>query len=117
MSLRKRVSALAAMAAALAVAGPVAAAGAQGPVTLPNLPGVTGSGANLCIHGVGAFDLGPFGPMGPYGPSGPYGANGPLHNQPNPLGNAATCGGLLTYFLRGGDFTSFLNASITPPAK
>jgi hypothetical protein len=113
MSIRKRVSALAAMAAALAVAGPVAAAGAQSPVTLPNLPGVTGSGANLCLTGV--VDPGPFGPMGPYGPGGPYGANGPLHSQPNPIGNAATCGGLLTYVLRGGDLTSFVNASIGHP--
>jgi hypothetical protein len=97
----------------------VAAAGAQSPVTLPSLPGVTGSGPTLCLQGISAFDMGPFGPMGPYGPSGPYGPNGPLHSQPNPIGNAATCGGLITYVLRGGNLVSFVQASTgaTPSPK
>jgi hypothetical protein len=82
------------MVAALAVAGPVAAASAAGPVTFPSLGAPD---PNQCLQGLSTFDPGPFGPLGPYGPSGPYGANGPLHGQPNPLGNAATCGGSLTY--------------------
>ena len=79
--------------------------------TTPSVAG-TGSQSSLCLSGV--TDLGPFGPMGPYGPSGPYGPNGPLHDQTNPLGNAATCGGLLTYILRGGTLQSFVHASILP---
>jgi hypothetical protein len=106
MSLRKRFSTAAALCAALAIAAPVGAASAAVP-TLPTLPA---SNPNVCLKGV--VDLGPFGPLGPYGPQGPYGANGPLHGQPNPIGNAATCGGLLTYVLRGGDLTSFVNSSI-----
>jgi hypothetical protein len=35
-----------------------------------------------------------------------------MHGQPNPIGNAASCGGLLTYALRGGDVTSFVNANL-----
>jgi hypothetical protein len=106
MSLRKRVSAASAVIAALAVAAPVAANAAV-PTSIPN---PLAPNPNLCLKGV--VDLGPFGPMGPYGPSGPYGVNGPLHGQPNPIGNAATCGGLFTFLLRGGTLTSFVNGSI-----
>jgi hypothetical protein len=103
------------MVAALAVAGPVAAASAQGPFSIPNLGAPD---PNQCLQGLSTFDPGPFGPLGPYGPSGPYGANGPLHGQANPLGNAATCGGLLTYILRGGNLVSFVQASTgTAPGK
>jgi hypothetical protein len=115
MSLRTRLSALTAVIAALAVAAPVATAGAA----LPTFP-TSGSNANLCLSGV--VDPGPLGPSGPYGASGPYGPNGPLHGAANPIGNAASCGGGLTYFLRGGDISSFVNANlasvgITPPAS
>lgn len=105
MSLRKRVSATAVI-AALAVGAPVAAANAA----LPSIPNPLAPNPNLCLHGV--VDMGPFGPLGPYGDQGPYGPNGPLHNQPNPIGNAAQCGGLLTYALRGGTLSSFVNANI-----
>jgi hypothetical protein len=66
--------------------------------------------ANVCLKGV--VDPGPLGPMGPYGAYGPYGPNGPLHNQTNPLGDVAGCGGALTYMLRGGNITSFVNANL-----
>jgi hypothetical protein len=81
---------------------------------VPNvsLPNPLQPNPNLCLSGI--VDPGPFGPLGPYGPSGPYGANGPLHGQPNPIGNAATCGGLFTYILRGGNPASFVQNSITP---
>jgi hypothetical protein len=103
MTLTKRLAAAAAVAGALAVAGPVAGASAAG------APG-TNPFANVCLHGV--TDPGPLGPMGPYGPQGPYGPNGPMKNSPNPLGNVATCGGGLTYILRGGSLTSFVNANL-----
>jgi hypothetical protein len=106
MSLRKRASAVSAVVAALAIAAPVAAANAA----IPSMPNPLAPNPNLCLKGV--VDIGPFGPMGPYGPSGPYGANGPLHGQQNPIGDAATCGGLLTYVLRGGNLSSFVNGSI-----
>jgi hypothetical protein len=90
---------------ALAVAAPAGASAAA-----PSFPNpLAKDNSNLCLHGV--VDPGPFGPLGPYGPSGPYGANGPLHGQTNPLGDAATCGGLLTYILRGGNLTSFVKAN------
>lgn len=91
----------------LAVAAPMSASAA-----VPTLPNPLTPNPNLCLSGV--VDPGPFGPMGPYGPQGPYGANGPLHGQANPIGNAATCGGLLTYVLRGGTLSSFVQNSITP---
>jgi hypothetical protein len=107
MSLRKRVSALTAAAAVLAIAAPVATAGAAVPLSLPGTQPV--DTANICLPGI--LDLGPFGPLGPYGPEGPYGPKGPLAGQPNPIGNAATCGGLFTYILRGGNLSSFVAAS------
>jgi hypothetical protein len=103
----KRVAAALVATAALAAVVPAAASAA----TTPSVAG-TGSRSSLCLSGV--MDLGPFGPLGPYGPSGPYGPNGPLHNQTNPLGNAATCGGLLTYIMRGGTLQSFVQASTLP---
>jgi hypothetical protein len=105
MSLRNRLPAVAAVTAALALATPGLAAAAGTPAPAPS----SGSNQQLCLSGV--VDMGPFGPLGPYGPSGPYGANGPLHGQTNPLGDAATCGGLLTYILRGGNLTSFVKAN------
>jgi hypothetical protein len=114
VSLRKRLAA-ATVVGMLAVAAP-ATANAAAP-TLPNplppnpnLPNPLKPNPDLCLNGI--VDPGPFGPLGPYGPSGPYGKDGPLHNEPNPLGNAATCGGLLTYILRGGNPASFVQASI-----
>jgi hypothetical protein len=101
----KRLVATVVAAAALAGAVPAGASAA----TFPGLPGA-GSNANICLSGV--VDLGPFGPLGPYGPSGPYGKNGPLNGQPNPIGNAATCGGLLTYILRGGTLNSFIQGNL-----
>jgi hypothetical protein len=106
MSIRTRLAAVAAASAALAVAVPVAGANAFVPIGLPG----SASNANLCLSGVA--DPGPLGPSGPYGPDGPYGPNGPLHGAANPIGNAATCGGGLTYLLRGGDVSSFVNANL-----
>jgi hypothetical protein len=106
MSLRKRLPAVAAVTAMLAVAAPVATAAAALPSILPH----TGSGSDICLSGV--VDPGPFGPSGPYGADGPYGPNGPLHGAANPIGNAASCGGLLTYALRGGTISSFVNANL-----
>ncbi|MCW3065605.1 MAG: hypothetical protein JWN32_2777 [Solirubrobacterales bacterium] len=112
MSLRKRASAASAVIAALAIAAPLASANAAIPsIPAPSsLPNPLAPNPNLCLQGV--VDPGPFGPLGPYGPSGPYGVNGPLHGQQNPIGNAATCGGLLTYILRGGNLTSFVNGNV-----
>jgi hypothetical protein len=107
MSLRTRFPAVAAATALLAVAAPVATAGAALPSILPTQPVDT---ANICLSGV--VDPGPFGPSGPYGAAGPYGANGPLNGRPNPIGNVATCGGLFTYALRGGNVSSFVNANL-----
>ena len=102
----KRLAATIAVAAILGGVAPAAASAA----TTPALPGLGGNNANLCLKGV--VDLGPFGPLGPYGPSGPYGPNGPLHGQQNPIGDAATCGGWITYVLRGGTWQGFIQASI-----
>jgi hypothetical protein len=100
-----RLSAVTAVTAALAIAAPIAADAAV-PISLtsPN-----SQSAEFCPKGI--VDLGPFGPLGPYGPEGPYGANGPLAGKPNPIGDAATCGGLFTYIVRGGTLASFVNAS------
>ena len=111
MSLRKRVATVAATVAALAVVAPVATAGAapQLPqLPLPFTPGQDNS--NICLSGL--YDPGPLGPMGPYGPLGPYGRYGPLAGQPNPVGNVAECGGLLTYVLRGGTLSSFVQGNL-----
>jgi hypothetical protein len=108
MSLRTRLSAVTAVSAALAIALPAAAGAAvPSPVAPLALPG---SNSNLCLSGIA--DPGPLGASGPYGPGGPYGPNGPLHGAANPIGNAATCGGALTYFLRGGNVNSFVNANL-----
>jgi hypothetical protein len=103
----------------LAVAAPLSASAAVPTVSLPtptvptvSLPNPLAPNPNLCLSGV--VDPGPFGPSGPYGPQGPYGPNGPLAGQPNPIGNAATCGGLMTYILRGGTLSSFVQNSIVP---
>jgi hypothetical protein len=115
MSMTKRLSATAAGLAALAIALPVATAAADAPAPLgamPNLPNLAKPDPNFCLSGASNFDLGPFGPMGPYGPAGPYGPNGPLAGRPNPLGNAATCGGLFTYVVRGGTLSGFVQANI-----
>lgn len=103
----KRIAA--ALAVTAAFAGAVPAAASAAPPAFPGLPGAV-LPANICFSGIP--DPGPFGPMGPYGPSGPYGPNGPLHGQPNPIGDAASCGGLLTYIMRGGTLDSFVQASI-----
>jgi hypothetical protein len=97
---------LAAATAVLAIAAPVATAGAASPSILP----ARQPPANICLSGV--VDPGPFGPSGPYGADGPYGAQGPLAGAPNPIGNTASCGGLLTYVLRGGNVSSFVNANL-----
>ena len=111
MSLRRCVAALTAASAALAIAAPLASADPLPSLAAPaTLPAPFAPDPNLCLTGV--VDLGPFGPLGPYGPSGPYGPNGPLAGRPNPIGNAATCGGLLAFILRGGTLESYINASI-----
>jgi hypothetical protein len=102
MSLRKRLIAAAAAASVLAVAAPVATAGAA---TMPS-----STPRSICLSGI--VDPGPFGPSGPYGATGPYGPNGPLAGRPNPLGNTAQCGGLLTFVLNGGTVSSFVNANL-----
>lgn len=104
----KRLAVTLAVAATLGGVVP-AAASAAAPPALPQLPG-TGDNANLCLKGV--VDMGPFGPLGPYGPSGPYGPDGPLNGQQNPIGNAATCGGFITFILRGGSLQSFIQGNI-----
>jgi hypothetical protein len=108
VSLGKRLSALTAVAAACAMAAPMAANAAV--PSLPGFPTAAAPNSQICLKGI--VDLGPFGPMGPYGPHGPYGPNGPLAGQPNPIGDAATCGGLLTYILRGGTLTSFVDGNL-----
>jgi hypothetical protein len=105
MRVPTRLAATLATAATLAVAVPAGAIAA----TPPSMPKF-GPDPNLCLKGV--VDPGPLGPMGPYGPDGPYGADGPLHGQPNPLGNVATCGGSLTYILRGGTLPGFVQANL-----
>jgi hypothetical protein len=105
MHARKRLAATLVAAAALAAAAPAGASAA----TLPVPPSI-GSLSNVCLTGI--VDPGPLGPEGPYGPNGPYGANGPLHGSKNPLGNVATCGGLITYILRGGTLPGFVQANI-----
>jgi hypothetical protein len=109
MSLRKRATAASAVIAALAFAAPIGDATAVVPVVPSTVPSPVAVNQNVCLPGI--IDPGPYGPLGPYGPSGPYGVDGPLHGQPNPIGNAATCGGLFTYVLRGGNLTSFVNGS------
>lgn len=108
MSLRKSLAAATAV-GVLAVAAPMSANAAVPSAAVPN---PLAPNPNLCLRGI--VDPGPFGPLGPYGPVGPYGANGPLHGQPNPIGNAATCGGFMTYLLRGGNLNSFVENSIVP---
>jgi hypothetical protein len=105
VSVRMCLSAVTGITAALAIAAPMAA-GAAVPSSLPN---PLAPNTHFCVKGI--VDLGPFGPLGPYGPDGPYGANGPLAGKPNPIGDAATCGGLFTYIVRGGTLASFVNAS------
>jgi hypothetical protein len=128
LSLRNRLSAVTAVTAAVAIAGPVAAGaaapsfpapGTSFPTPPTSFPTPGTPDPNFCVKGT--FDPGPFGPDGPYGPKGPYGPDGPLSGKPNPLGDAATCGGLFTYIVRGGDLTSFVNGNlssvgITPPS-
>jgi hypothetical protein len=102
----KRLAVTLAAAATLAAAVP-AGASAQ----IPGVPGFAPN-PNLCLSGVA--DPGPFGPSGPYGAYGPYGPDGPLHGTPNPLGDVASCGGLLTFILRGGTIDSFVQANLHP---
>ena len=108
MSLRKGLAAVTAV-GALAVAAPLSASAAT-----PNLLPTTGAQGQVCLHGI--VDPGPFGPLGPYGAHGPYGPNGPLHDQPNPIGNAAECGGLIAYILNGGSLQSFVSANVASAA-
>jgi hypothetical protein len=91
----------------LAIAAPVASSSAALPSILP----ARQPPANICLSGI--VDPGPFGPSGPYGATGPYGPDGPLNGAPNPIGNAAGCGGLFTYVLRGGTISSFVNANLS----
>lgn len=104
MYLPKRLTAILATGAALAAVTPAAASAAT--------PGAASAPApsKICFSGV--KDPGPFGQMGPYGPYGPYGKDGPLYGKPNPLGDVASCGGLLTYVLRGGTVSSFVQANL-----
>ena len=104
----KRIAA--GLAVTAVVAGLVPAAASAQAAPLPGLP--TNASGQICLRGIP--DMGPFGPLGPYGPSGPYGPNGPMHGQPNPIGDAATCGGLMTYILRGGTLDSFIQGSLLP---
>jgi hypothetical protein len=108
MYVQKRLAAALAVVVTAAAAAP-AVAGAAIPAPSFAPPGLPDN-SQLCLHGI--VDPGPFGPMGPYGPLGPYGANGPLHGSPNPIGNAATCGGLLTYVLRGGTLDQFVQGNL-----
>jgi hypothetical protein len=80
------------------------------PAALPQLTLNAPDTSNICLSGFA--DPGPFGPNGPYGQFGPYGPGGPLAGRPNPIGNAAQCGGLLTFVLRGGTLDSFVQGNI-----
>jgi hypothetical protein len=102
MNSPKRLAAILAAGATIAAVAPAAANAAP--------PGAITDPSKVCFQGVP--DFGPFGPYGPYGAYGPYGKDGPLHGQPNPLGDAANCGGLLTYIIRGGTLTSFIQANV-----
>lgn len=95
------------LAAALAAAAILATPAVASASTSAAIPGVP---SDICLRGV--VDLGPFGPLGPYGPRGPYGPDDPLHGQPNPIGNAATCGGFITYILRGGTLEGFIHGNL-----
>jgi hypothetical protein len=100
----KRLAATLVAGATLAAAGPAVASAATLPTpTDPAHP-------KLCFSGI--KDPGPLGANGPYGPMGPYGQDGPLHGTANPLGDVATCGGLLTYILRGGTLSTFVQANL-----
>ena len=120
MSRRIRLAAATATVAALAVAAPIATADPIPPAIPPAAPlqSALAPNPNLCLSGF--VDYGPLGPYGPYGASGPYGPHGPLAGHPNPIGNAAQCGGWMAYVLRGGTIGSFVQANIesvgiTPP--
>lgn len=104
MRVPTRLAATLATAAVLAAAAPAGAMAA-----MPALPHV-GPDPNLCLKGVA--DPGPLGPSGPYGSEGPWGPDGPMHGQPNPMGDVASCGGALTYVLRGGTLTGFVQANL-----
>jgi hypothetical protein len=106
MSLRRTLAAATA-AGALAVAVPAANA-----ATPPRLANPLAPNPNFCLKGFSG--LGAFGSSGPYGDSGPWGPNGPMHGQPNPIGDAANCGGLMAYVLRGGTLSSFVQANLIP---
>jgi hypothetical protein len=84
LSMKRRCAAVTAAVAVLAVAMPVAGAGAA--IPLPALPPL-GAGLNindLCPTVPGFLNMGPTGPMGPLG------ANGPQHNANDlPTGCAA----------------------------
>jgi hypothetical protein len=99
---KRLVTALAAAAALVAVV-PSAASAAT-------LPAPFAPNSKVCLSGI--IDPGPLGPMGPYGPLGPWGKDGPMNGQPNPLGDVATCGGALTYILRGGTLPGFVQANV-----
>ena len=101
MIFSKRLIATLVVAAAVGGAAP-AVASAQSVPTLGD--------PNLCLQGVP--DYGPLGQFGPYGQYGPYGPNGPMHNQTNPMGNVASCGGTLAFILRGGTLQSFIQANL-----
>ena len=103
----KRLMAILAAGAAFAAVTPAAAGAA--------VPGAATAPSKLCFKGVN--DPGPFGPMGPYGAYGPYGKYGPLAGKPNPLGDVAGCGGLLTFILRGGTVSSFVQANLQAAGK
>jgi hypothetical protein len=109
MSSRKRVTAVLAAGAAIAAIAPAAASAAPAPA-FPAFPGQATDRSKFCMKGV--TDFGPLGPYGPYGAYGPYGKDGPLHGQANPLGDVASCGGLLTYIVRGGTLDSFVQANL-----
>jgi hypothetical protein len=107
MSFRRRVAAVTAGAAALAMAVSVTTASADPLVPAPMLPGAS---PNACLSGFA--DPGPLGPSGPYGASGPYGPNGPMAGRPNPLGNVPQCGGMFAFVMRGDTVNSFVNANL-----
>jgi hypothetical protein len=96
----KRLAATLAAAAVVAAAAPAGASAAPAAAAPPQ----------ICLSGVA--DPGPFGPMGPYGAFGPYGKDGPLYGQPNPLGDIPSCGGFITFILRGGTVSSFVQANL-----
>ena len=101
MHLRKLVPATTALISALAIAAPIASAGAA------PAPGTPASQNDVCsaVRGEGNMAV-----LGPYGPLGDYGPTGSHAGQVNP---AAACGGPISFALPGSDVGSFVTSILS----